>query len=126
MLTKSSLIFIIDDNLYYGKIILHHLKNQGFENIILFNDENKCLDSFKEQPSLLISDYHLKDMDGLQLVEKAREVHTEFYTILLSGSYYDEDFNNKIVLQHIDKCIIKGHDELQKLTNTLNDWIDKE
>jgi DNA-binding response OmpR family regulator len=123
MLTKSSLIFIVDDNLYYGKMILYHLKNQGFENVILFSDENKCLDNFKKKPRLLISDYHLKEMNGLQLIQKARGVYQGFYTILLSGSYYEEDFNNNVILHEIDKYIIKGQDELQILADTLNDWI---
>lgn len=121
MITKNSLIFIVEDDKPYGNLVRSFLKKSGYEHVTLFHDERDCLNNLSQHPEVIISDYHLNYMSGLKLIQEARKKSSGFYTILLSGAYHIEKFSDDIPVQKVDKYIIKGENEFQILTETLND-----
>lgn len=123
MITKNSTIFIIEDDKPYGALLQRHLKNLGFQNVVIFHDEEQCLNNMHQHPKVLISDYNLNYMSGLRLIEEAREKSTGFYSILLSGVYNQEHYAYDMSSHNIDKYIMKGDDELQKLSQTLDNFM---
>jgi DNA-binding NtrC family response regulator len=120
MISKDSMIFIIEDDQPYGVLIQYHLKYLGFQNVLLFHDETQCLNNMDKCPEVLISDYHLNYMSGLKLIEEARKKTSGFYSILLSGEYDKARYSDDISLNKIDKYLIKGENELEKLSEVLN------
>ncbi len=125
MITKNSLIFILEDDKAYGILIQNCLKKSGFQKVVLFQDENLCLNNMAKHPRILISDYHLNYMSGLQIIKMAKEENKGLYTILLSGDYHKEKFSNDS-LQEIDKYIMKGDHEFEVLVKTLNNLTDQQ
>ncbi len=124
MLTKESTIFIVEDDKPYGILVQFYLRKLGFQNVELFHDEEQCLNNMDKHPKVLISDYHLNYMNGMKLIEKARKKSSGFYSILLSGSYHKEKYSNDMSLRKIDKYIMKGDNELDKLHETLSGLMD--
>jgi DNA-binding response OmpR family regulator len=123
MITKDSTIFVVEDDKPYGILIQCYLRKLGFQHIFLFHDEKECLDSMDQYPEVLISDYHLNFMSGLKLIQEARKISSGFYSVLLSGAFHKEKYSNDMPLHYIDKYIMKGDNELQKLSETLNTFM---
>ncbi len=125
MVTNDSLIYILEDDRPYGALMQQYLNKQGFKQIILFHDENNCLTNLDKHPSILITDYHLNYMSGLKVIQEARKVNPDIYTILISGAYHKAKYSDDIPLQKIDKYIIKDNNELQELSKFLFALMDK-
>jgi len=123
MFTKDSLIFIVDDDIPYGKLVEMHLRRQGFRNVTFFDDEGICLQNLIYNPHVLITDYHLKYMSGLKLIVQAKIIVRRLYAILLSGAYHKELYSDDISIRDIDKYIIKGENDRTQLTEILNDFL---
>ncbi len=124
MITENSIIFFIEGTKYYGSTVQNYLKEAGFKNVIVFQNEMDCLQNMELRPEVLISDYQLNCMTGLKLFEEAKKKSSGFYSVLISGSYDRLKYNTDMPLRFIDQYIRKDGDELIKLTETLYDFMD--
>jgi len=121
----NNLIFIIDDDLGYGRYVQARLAQNKYTNVHLYDDEKAFLKDMKKFPAILIVDYHLKAMSGLQLIQKAKNIYPDFYSILLSGEYHNTQNASVMVerfLAYIDKYIIKGMNDMEELFEALDDY----
>jgi len=126
MSKKNSLIFVVEDDIPFGKLIQYYLMKHGYKNMIVYTHEKDCLDNFKRHPDVLITDYRLKCMDGIKLIQKAKKIYLDFYCILLSGMQYDEIFVNGISGQYIDKYIRKGLYSMNELVLAIDQCLHKQ
>lgn len=123
MFTKNSLIFVVEDDIPCGKLVQYYLLKNGFKKVILFEDEKACLANMSLEPKVLITDYRLKNLNGLRLVQKAKKLYPGFHCILLSGMSYREIFTDRSSHPEVDKFIMKGLNSLQEVYNTLCTWL---
>lgn len=121
MFGKENLIFIIDDNVAYGKLIKATLKKHSYNNVRVFTKEHDFLDNMDQYPHIVICDYHLNTMNGLKLIELAKETHPFFYSILLSGEFHinTENVLDQRFIHLVDRYLVKNMDELKELVHTL-------
>lgn len=114
---NSVLIYIVERDEAYGKLIQSILAKHQYKHVTLFTDENECLAHIVNKPKILITSYHLKTMTGLQLIKKARSRYPHLYSILVSADFHND--TNKVFderfLQYVDKYIIKGMDDMEEL-----------
>lgn len=82
---KQPLIFIVDDDPMYNKLIWHNLKNQQFENILLFTSGEECLDNLDKNPDVIILDFEMKGLNGLQTLKKIKEYNKDIRVILCTS-----------------------------------------
>lgn len=89
-------IIVVDDEPLILNIIQTYLKNE-FE-IVTFDNPVEAL-SFLEKDSadMVISDFYMPEMTGLQFAEKIKAINPKCPTILISGSHVQEDEKNKFV-----------------------------
>jgi len=123
MISKNSLIYIIDDDLSYGNLVELNLINQDFKHVLLFTDEKLCLESMKDGPKVLISDFHLKNMTGFKLIQKARKIYPDFYTILFSADYEYTNYKDVLTSRQVNKYIYKDCNTITELLETLELWM---
>jgi DNA-binding NtrC family response regulator len=75
-----------------------------------FLDPDRAWQTFRRarsKPRLLISDYAMGKMDGLQLMQRCKEIHPELRTILVSGNVGAEIIVNTPV--KIDQFLSKPY-----------------
>jgi response regulator RpfG family c-di-GMP phosphodiesterase len=120
---KNCLIFIVEDDIPCGMLIKYYLRKSNFINTILYTTENECLFNMKKKPDILITDFRLKSMDGISLVNKAKNIHPDFYCIFLSGIPRDEIFTNDEDCKYIDKYIQKSLSSIHELVNELDHYL---
>jgi DNA-binding NtrC family response regulator len=116
---NNLLIFIVDDDLFCRELYQKHLRNIGFENILVFENGQSCLDSLYLQPDVMFIDYNMTPYNGLELMEKVRVLNPDVHVLLISGQ---KDI--RIALEALRggafDYIIKGERDLEMISNVTN------
>lgn len=119
---KNNFIFIIDEDLEYAKLIQDTLKKEQFENIMLFDNAETCQKNFYHKPAVIIVNYHIKKITGLQFIQKAKTVFPGIFAIMISedGRNGFSSFNDERFIKYVDKFIIRGMDDISEMAEALN------
>lgn len=88
---KLGKILIVDDEQMVTKTLSMLLGLEGFGNIITFNNPKEALDYLKDnEVDLIISDFIMPQMNGIDFLENAKSTQDVVTTILLTG-YADKE-----------------------------------
>jgi two-component system response regulator MtrA len=90
-------VFIVDDEAMVGEVVGIVLGIEGF-NTRLFTcplDALDALETAEKKPDLLITDFAMKPMTGIDLIERCRNLVPSLRTILYSGSLGDHELTQK-------------------------------
>ena len=84
----DALIYVVDDEPMLLELTAVVLEPHGFK-IKTFRDPQSALQSFasaQPPPVLVITDYAMHSMTGLELIDACKSYHPQLRTILLSGT----------------------------------------
>lgn len=88
---KSNKVIIVDDDKIVTSSLKTLLKLEGFSDSHYFNDPKEALEFLKkEKPDVILSDFLMPEMNGLEFLSAAKEIHPEVSMILLTG-YADKE-----------------------------------
>ena len=115
------LIYVVDDEPMLLELATVILEPEGYQ-IKSFRDPEVALQTFtkaKPRPALLITDYAMHTMNGMQLVEEFRRLEPAQKILLVSGTVGEEVFRN--VPAKPDKFLAKPYQaaELANLVKSL-------
>jgi len=88
--TYKPLIFIVDDDPLYHEVYSYNLKKENYENIMYFKSGEDCIANLDKKPDVIILDYEMKGMNGIQTLKKIKEYNNDIKVIICSGH---EDFD---------------------------------
>ena len=86
--TKRTLIYIVDDEVLLSDLAEASLQPDGYD-VKQFQDPELALKSFLQaqpKPDLLLTDYAMDKMNGLELIQKCKEIKPDLKAILISGT----------------------------------------
>ena len=123
-------ILLIDDEKDILDLFSEYLKSNGF-NTIPFDNPVKAIKYFYQNPnncSLVITDYKMPQMSGIDLIKKIKEKDTNYKikTIIISAFIKDNIPYDKSYITMIDKILEKPvyldrlKNEVQELISTIN------
>ena len=123
-------ILLVDDEKDILELFSEYLTSNGF-NIISFDNPVKALEYFYKNPnncSLVITDYKMPQMSGIDLIKKIREKDTNYKikTIIISAFLKDNLPYDKSYITMIDKILEKPvyldrlKNEVQELISTID------
>ncbi len=101
-------IVIVDDEDMVIKTLKTLLKIEGFSNVNIFNDPSLALELIEKNPcELIISDFIMPKMNGIEFLSKAKKIHPDTTQILLTG-YADKEnairaINELGIFKYIEK-----------------------
>jgi two-component system response regulator HydG len=78
-------ILIADDDVDICLLLSRYLSKNGFDAITAGNGKKALELIIKEHVDLLISDFRLGDMDGLELLTKVKEINASIPVIIMTG-----------------------------------------
>jgi DNA-binding NtrC family response regulator len=85
---SKDLIFIVDDEALLGQLATTVLEEAGFATRCFLDPEEvlRVVRDDGERPDLLVTDFVMGTMTGLELIEQCKNCHPGLRTILLSGT----------------------------------------
>lgn len=116
---KDQLIFVVEDNQMYNKLIISYLKTNKFVNIESYLSGEDVLKNMHKKPYIVIQDYLLNGMSGIDVLLKAKKTNPDVKFIFLSGQ---DSIDNAITSMKFGAFdyIVKDQMALQKLVNKIN------
>jgi CheY-like chemotaxis protein len=88
----APLIYVVDDQEMVVMVVQELLKLQNFPTRA-FQDPQEALQAFVEadpKPQLLLTDYVMEQMNGMELIDRCKQIDPNLKTILYSGSVGSE------------------------------------
>jgi DNA-binding NtrC family response regulator len=116
---KYPLIFVVEDNAVYNKLIVNHLRLQKFTRTESFMSGEDCLKNIDKKPDIIIQDYLLDGMNGIDVLKATRKKNPDTEFIFLSGQNDIELAINSMKYGAYD-YIVKDQFALKKLTDKIN------
>lgn len=116
---KSPLIFIVEDNPVYSKLVVSYLKTNKFTNTEAFSSGEDVLKAMERQPKIVIQDYLLDGMNGIEVLKKAKQIAPDVEFIFLSGQDSIDIAINTMKYGAYD-YIVKDQMALKKMVNKIN------
>ncbi len=115
------LIYVVDDEPMLLELATAILEPEGYR-VKTFRDPELALETFcaaKPRPALLITDYAMHSMNGMQLVEQFRKLEPCQKILLVSGTVGEDIFRNAPAKP--DKFLAKPYQasDLTRLVKTL-------
>lgn len=104
----EALLLVVDDDQLVTSSLSSFFNLEMDLDPVVFNNAPKALAYLEEnEPDLIISDFLMPEIDGIQLLRRARELHPEVPRVLLTG-YADKEnairaINEVKLFQYIEK-----------------------
>ena len=118
---KIGKILIVDDEEMVTKTLSMLLGLEGFGCVTAFNSPNQALSYLKDnEVDLIISDFIMPEMNGIDFLEKAKKTQSQVSTILLTGYADKENAIRAINEIGIFKYIEKPWDNNNLIINIKN------
>jgi len=116
---KNPLIFVVEDNQMYNKLVVSYLKTNNFRNLESFLTGGYTLKNLDKNPDIIIQDYLLDGMTGIEVLIKAKKTNPNVEFIFLSGQDSIDIAINSMKYGAYD-YIVKDQMALQKMVNKIH------
>lgn len=117
--SKNPLIFVVEDNQVYSKLIVSFLKTNKLTNVETFTTGESVLKAMDRQPDIIIQDYLLEGMNGIEVLKKAKQIAPNVEFIFLSGQDSIDIAINTMKYGAYD-YIVKDQVALKKLVSKID------
>ena len=111
-------IYVVEDNDWYNRLLVHTLSlNPDYAVKSFFNGKD-FMDSLKDIPDIVTLDYRLPDISGAELLKQIKQEYPDIQVILISEQ---EDINTVVELLKLGAkdYITKSNDIRDRLLNTV-------
>ncbi|MCL3780250.1 response regulator [Prolixibacteraceae bacterium JC049] len=116
---RNPLIFVVEDNQVYNKLVVSYLKSNKYTNVKEFHSGEDCINNLEKKPDIIIQDYLLEGMTGIDVLKKAKQITPDTEFIFLSGQDSIDVAINSMKYGAYD-YIVKDQMALKKLVNKIN------
>lgn len=134
----SKMIVAVDDEKMVTSAFKTLFKVEGYNDVHLFNNPKEAVEFLKENtPDLIISDFIMPEMNGLEFLTEAKKLHPEVSMILLTGyadkenaikaineiglyKYIEKPWDNDDLMMNIRNGIERSH-LLENLRNKISE-----
>jgi len=119
MSEKAFKIFVVEDDEWYSRLLVHTLSLNPDYEIQSFGTGKECLDNLHQEPDVITLDYRLPDMKGLDVLKQIKEINQDIQIILISEQ---DDIGIVVTLLQNGAFdyIVKSKDIRERLLNTVN------
>ena len=85
MSSGKSVIFIVEDDAAFNKLISTYIKSKGEYEIYSYLSGEDCLEKIHKRPDVILMDYDLPFRDGIEVMGVVKKKYPETIFIFLSG-----------------------------------------
>ena len=114
---SGALIYVVDDESMVGDLVATVLEMAGYQ-ISLFRKPAEALKAFiaaNPRPALLLTDFNMDGLNGMELIEQCKRVQPTLKTILCSGT---------VGMEITQRYLVKPDFFIRKPFERLNNLVD--
>lgn len=115
---KPFRIFVVEDDEWYNRLLVHNLSLNPDYDIESFTTGKDCLDNLHKAPDVITLDYRLPDIKGLEMLKKIKAENEDIQVILISEQSEIEVVVELLKFGAYD-YIVKSNDIRERLLNTV-------
>ncbi len=78
-------LLIIDDEIHHGEAVAESLKRVGYECFVATSGQQGAKLIEQEEPNVILTDLKMDEMDGLEILKKAKEILPETEVVVITG-----------------------------------------
>lgn len=119
---NDPLIFIVEDNTVYNKLVVSYLRSQKFTRVESYLTGEECLKNIHKKPDVIIQDYLLDGMNGIEVLKATKKLYPDTEFIFLSGQDSVDVAINSMKYGAYD-YIVKDQMALKKMVDKINKII---
>jgi len=119
MAEKAFKIFVVEDDEWYNRLLVHTLSLNPDYEIHSFTTGKECLENLHQAPDVVTLDYRLPDTKGLEVLKQIKEINEDIQIILISEQV-DIDVVVTLLKLGAYDYIVKSRDIKERLLNTIN------
>jgi CheY-like chemotaxis protein len=111
-------VLVVDDEVHIVHVVAIKLRNNGYEPITAGNGQEAYDLACRENPDIIIADYMMPVMTGLELLEKLRENEATKnipFVLLTARNFAIDDVNQQRL--NVSQCITKPFSPKELLRN---------
>lgn len=117
--SKSFKIFVVEDDDWYNRLLVHNLSLIPDYDIESFTSGKDCIKNLNKEPDVITLDYRLPDMKGLEVLKEIKAINEDIQVVLIS-----EQDDIEVVVELLKHgaydYIVKSSDVKERLLNTVN------
>ena len=116
---KSFRIFVIEDDLWYGELLVHHLTMNPDYEVTRYESAREAINQLHLQPDVITLDYSLPDLQGDEVLKRVKLESPNTAVVVISGQ---ENVATAIDLIHKGAYdyLVKDDETRERLWNTIN------
>lgn len=82
---KKPYIVIVEDDLAFNKLLHSYLLTKGYNKLSSFYTGEECIEKLDKKPDIVLQDFDLPGMNGIETMKKIKEKYPHSIFIFLSG-----------------------------------------
>ena len=117
--TKPFRIFVVEDDLWYGELLVHHLTLNPDYEVRRFENARDAIANLHLAPDVITLDYSLPDMNGDEALKRLKVELPNVAVVVISGQ---ENISTAIDIlkKGAYDYIVKDDEAKERLWNTVN------
>ena len=118
------LVFIVEDNEMYSFMLDYMLTNDHTLRCIRFEKGEECIKSLELNPDMIILDYVLPGINGLETFRKIKRSKPDVPVLILTG-HYDRQTAQQFLSEGVYHYMLKEENAVNKVKLIMQAAIDK-
>lgn len=119
MSDKPFLIFVVEDDEWYNRLLVHQLSLNPDYQVVSFENGKDCIANLDKEPDVVTLDYRLPDLKGLEVLQKIKQTNDDIQVILISEQK-EIDVVVELFKYGAYDYIVKSKEIRERLLNTVN------
>lgn len=119
MNNKDDIIFVVEDDEMYSMMLEYKLKKYCDGIIKRFSSGEDCINNMYLNPSLIVLDYQLPNINGLETLKQIKKNNPETAVVTLTNNN-DINVKKQLLDAGIDMHFQKSKDTYDEICKTLN------
>ncbi len=122
---KHKLIFIVEDNEMYSFMLDYMLSNEHRLRCMRFSKGEECIENLNLEPDMIILDYMLPGISGLETLKKIKTISPAVPVIVLTGHYDSESAKEFLKEGVFDYMLKEEQDSVTRVKSVVEDVLEK-
>lgn len=119
-------VFIVEDDLMFGKVLQKGLEKDEDYDITVFQSGEEFINNLHQNPDIVTLDYYLPDMNGIDILKNIKTYNPDIATIVISGQEkaevvveaYSNGANHYIIKN--DQTVVELANSVKNISKNIN------